>query len=46
MSMTTDLQTREGLPDALAILLREFPRDAWEVPPGSKASFGFGLNVT
>ncbi len=43
MSMTTDLQTREGLPDALAILLREFPRDAWEVHPGFEGLVRFWL---
>lgn len=28
-----DLGTREGLPDALRVLLDEYPRDAWETHP-------------
>lgn len=28
------LKDREGLPDALRVLVKEYPRDAWEADPG------------
>ncbi len=29
-----DLETRDGLPDALKVLLKDYPRELWEADPG------------
>ncbi|TNC74847.1 hemerythrin domain-containing protein [Rubellimicrobium roseum] len=45
--MDLDLATRPGLPDALRVLLRDFPREAWEADPNfhGLVSFWLGMHV-
>lgn len=38
------LATRSGLPDALRVLLAEFPREIWEVDPGFDGLIRFWLD--
>ncbi len=38
------LETRIGLPDALRVLLEEYPRDAWEQDPGFDGLIRFWLD--
>ena len=38
------LESREGLPEALTMLLRDFPREAWEADPGFSDLIRFWLD--
>lgn len=38
------LETRAGLPDALRVLLAEYPREAWEADPGFSELIRFWLD--
>ncbi len=38
------LETRTGLPDALCVLLRDHPREAWEADPGFHGLVSFWLD--
>ncbi|WP_411891501.1 hemerythrin domain-containing protein [Yoonia sp. SDW83-1] len=38
------LETREGLPDALRVLLEDYPREAWEADPGFDGLIRFWLD--
>ena len=38
------LETRDGLPDALRILIKDYPRDAWEVDPNFSQLIRFWLD--
>ncbi len=40
----TDLDLRTGLPDALRVLLEEFPRDSWDDHPGVEGLVRFWLD--
>ena len=40
--MTLDLETRSGLPEAMRILLAEYPREAWEADPNFSDSWRSG----
>lgn len=40
----TDLATREALPDALRVLLEQYPRDAWEADPNFSGLIRFWLD--
>ena len=39
-----DLETRTGLPDALRILLKDYPREDWTLDPGFDALIKFWLD--
>jgi iron-sulfur cluster repair protein YtfE (RIC family) len=39
------LETRTGLPDALRVLLDQYPRDAWEADPGFHGLVSFWLDL-
>ncbi len=39
----TRLESRSGLPDALRVLLEEFPREAWTADPGFTGMISFWL---
>jgi iron-sulfur cluster repair protein YtfE (RIC family) len=39
-----ELEVREGLPDALRILLKDYPRDAWEADPAFSQLIRFWLD--
>ncbi len=41
---TLDLDLRTGLPDALRVLLEEFPRDSWDDHPGIEGLVRFWLD--
>lgn len=41
---TLDLDLRTGLPDALRVLLKEFPRDGWDDHPGIEGLVRFWLD--
>ncbi|EPX86788.1 hemerythrin domain-containing protein [Salipiger mucosus] len=38
-----DLKTRSGLPEALRVLLQDYPREAWEADPGFSGLVQFWL---
>ncbi|NNE81159.1 MAG: hemerythrin domain-containing protein [Silicimonas sp.] len=40
----TDLETRTGLPEALRVLLQDYPREAWEADPAFSALIRFWLD--
>ncbi len=42
--MDLSLETREGLPEALQVLLREHPREAWEADPQFNGLIAFWLD--
>ncbi|MBT8412021.1 MAG: hemerythrin domain-containing protein [Octadecabacter sp.] len=42
--MTRALEHRTGLPDALRVLLKEHPREAWEADPNFNGLISFWLN--
>lgn len=44
MNHQTDLETRKGLPDALRVLLEDYPRDAWEADPAFSELIRFWLD--
>ena len=41
---TERLDTREGLPEALRVLLEDYPREAWEADPGFSGLIRFWLD--
>lgn len=41
---TTQLETRAGLPDALRVLMDEYPRETWEKDPGFHGLISFWLD--
>jgi hypothetical protein len=43
--MDLDLETRAGLPDALRVLLRDYPRDTWEQDPNFHGLVSFWLDM-
>jgi len=42
--MDTALETRDGLPEALQVLLREHPREAWQADPQFNGLIAFWLD--
>ena len=42
--MTDRLETREGLPEALRVLLEEYPREGWAADPGFHGLVSFWLD--
>ena len=43
--MDLALETRPGLPDALRVLLRDYPREAWEADPNFHGLVSFWLGM-
>ena len=43
--MDLSLETRPGLPDALRVLLRDYPREAWEADPNFHGLVSFWLGM-
>jgi hypothetical protein len=43
--MDQSLDTRPGLPEALRILLRDYPREAWEADPNFHGTVSFWLQM-
>ncbi len=43
--MSLDLETRSGLPEAMRILLAEYPREAWEADPNFSGLVAFWLQM-
>lgn len=43
--MSLDLETRSGLPEAMRILLAEYPREAWEADPNFSGLVAFWLHM-
>ncbi|WP_231700965.1 hemerythrin domain-containing protein [Aliiruegeria sabulilitoris] len=41
---STELGERDGLPDALSVLLKEYPREIWETSPGFNGLVRFWLD--
>ena len=44
-AMDLDLETRSGLPEALRILLKDYPREAWEQDPNFHGLVSFWLDM-
>jgi hypothetical protein len=44
-AMDQSLETRPGLPDALRVLLRDYPREAWEQDPNFHGLVSFWLDM-